>query len=436
MTHLYFTDLSKTELFVNLEWIRILRTVLPGIILATSLLLVGCASIVNKKLVEVPVHTNPPDAKVTVRGHEIRSPGKLQLARGKGNYQATIEKEGYETVTLVLKQTWDPWMWGDILFGGPIGLAFDLMSRQGYGLEPKEINYNLLKKVNKGSHDDEVHTSNSVPPSSTLDVDFPPIRKLRTRKNVHAIVIGIEQYQYLAPKADFASNDARTTVQYLIRTLGYPEENIVLLLNERATKSYIEKYVEGWLPDRVEPGDSVFIYFSGHGTSNFKKGKGYLVPYDGDPSFIEQTGYSLDRLYERLGTLPASDVVVILDSCFSGAGGRSVIAKGTRPAVLYMENQTLASGKVMVLAASSGDQVSSTYQERGHGLLTYFFLKGLQGEADQNGDNRIELRELFEYLKPQVERMARRDFHNEQTPQLLGGRSMLDRGITLIDGNR
>jgi len=84
------------------------------------------------------------------------------------------------------------------------------------------------------------------------------------------------------------------------------------------------------------------------------------------------------------------------------------------------------------LQASAGDQISSTYMQKGHGLLTYFFLKGLQGEGDQNKDGSIELTELFDYLKPQVERTARREFNNKQTPQLLGNSQVLNRGVTLV----
>ena len=276
----------------------------------------------------------------------------------------------------------------------------------------------------------------SVPPvptpAPTSDVDRLPSLRAVPKTNAYAVVIGIENYQQKLPKADFAAHDAEIMEQYLTKALGYQEQNLVVLLNERATKTSIEKYVEGWLVDRVEKGDSVFIYFSGHGAPNPKTGKAYLVPYDGDPTFVEQTGYQLDRLYERLATLPAKEVVVMLDSCFSGAGGRSVIAKGMRPMVLSVENPLLAKGRTMVLTASAGDQVSSTYDQKSHGLLTYFFLKGLQGDADQNNDKRIELRELFEYLKPQVERTARREFHNEQTPQLIGSPDTMNKGVVLI----
>jgi hypothetical protein len=126
-------------------------------------------------------------------------------------------------------------------------------------------------------------------------------------------------------------------------------------------------------------------------------------------------------------------VIVVLDSCFSGAGGRSVLANGMRPIVTEVRSPLLAAGKTIVLAASTGQQVTSTYEQKGHGLLTYFFLKGLTGDGDTNKDGNVEITELFDYLRPKVERTARREFNNEQTPQLLGSAELLSRGINLVE---
>lgn len=272
-----------------------------------------------------------------------------------------------------------------------------------------------------------------LPDIAVSDVDQVPTISPKPRKNAYAVVIGVARYRENLPQADFADRDAKLMSAYLTKVMGYGEENVVVLLNERAAKGDLEKYIEGWLPNRVEEGDSVFIYYSGHGTPNPKTGEAYLVPYDGDPTFIDKTGYSLKRLYEHLAKLPLKEAVVVIDSCFSGSGGRSVIAKGMRPVGLSVENPILSAGKTVVLAASAGDQVSSSYDQKAHGLLTYFFLKGLQGEGDGNKDSTIELGELFAYLKPQVERVARREFNNEQTPQLIGSPELLKRGILLYE---
>lgn len=258
-------------------------------------------------------------------------------------------------------------------------------------------------------------------PSSFIksDIDELPLIKAKPNKNAYAIVIGIENYRQKLPRADFAASDAKLMSEYLIRVMGYPEENIVTLLDDRASYVDLAKYFEKWLPDNVEKDSAVFVYYSGHGAPNPKTGDAYLVPYDGDPSFIDQTGYSLKRMYDALGKLPAKEVIVALDSCFSGAGGRSVIAKGARPLVINLQGRTALSKNMTVLAASAENQISSTYDEKGHGLFTYFLLKGIKNEDVVKPDGSLRMDDLFGYLKPRVERIARKQYGNEQTPQLM-----------------
>lgn len=253
------------------------------------------------------------------------------------------------------------------------------------------------------------------------DVDEPPSVKAKPNKNAYAIVIGIESYRQKLPKADFAVADAKTISEYLTKTMGYPEENVITLLNDRALKSDLEKYFDRWLSNNVEENGRVFIYYSGHGAPNAKTGDAYLVPYDGDPTFITETGYSLARLYESLGKLPAKDIFVVLDSCFSGGGGRSVLAKGAKPLVVTIHTPNIKKN-IAVMTASSGDEISSAYEERGHGLFTYFLLKGIKDENVIQQDGSIKMNDLFGYIKPQVVRIARKQFNNEQTPQLIGAK--------------
>ncbi|MCR4296306.1 MAG: caspase family protein [Elusimicrobia bacterium] len=234
-----------------------------------------------------------------------------------------------------------------------------------------------------------------------------------SRPNTYAVVIGIERYRETLPRADFAASDAKLTAEYFRRVLGVPEENLALLSDDRATKSDFEKYFERWLPNRVEAGDEVYVYFSGHGAPNPKSGESYLVPFDADPTYIEQAGYPIKKLYAQLAKLPAAKVVLILDSCFSGSGGRSVIAQGARPLVTVVESGVPR--PLIVITASSGDQISNSYQEKRHGLFTYFFLRGLKEKGP-------DFRAVYDYLKPEVSRVARRQYNSDQEPQWRQGK--------------
>jgi hypothetical protein len=265
-----------------------------------------------------------------------------------------------------------------------------------------------------------VRTMASKQPVS--DVDELPAVKSKPNKNAYALIIGIEQYRQKLPAADFATHDAQVVAEYLVKVMGYSAENVVVLLNDKASKSDFDKYLGRWLSNNVEKDSSVFIYYSGHGAPNPNTGDAYLVPYDGDPSYIDDTGYSLHRLYEQLGRLPAREIVVALDSCFSGAGGRSVLAKGARPLVMNLQSAFVLPRNVTVLAAASGHQISSTYEEKSHGLFTYFMLKGIKDGDVVRQNGSIAVGDLFAFMKPQIERIARKQYNNEQTPQLIGAK--------------
>jgi len=296
--------------------------------------------------------------------------------------------------------------------------GYSVIARMLSEAEEKEYK-NIYAKENDQKSEKIPRKKTSKPAIVKSDVDELPVMQIKPNKNAYAIVIGVENYRQMLPKADYADNDARIMAEYLTKVMGYPQENIVMLINDRALKSDLEKYLGKWLPNNVEKDSSVFIYYSGHGAPNPKTGDAFLVPYDGDPSFIEETGYPLKRLYAKLNRLQAKEIIVVLDSCFSGAGGRSVLAKGARPLVMNIDKQVFHSDRIAILSAAAGNQISSTYEEKGHGLFTYFFLKGIK-------DGNFELGTLYNYLKPQVERIARKTYNNEQTPQLIAPADLLN----------
>jgi hypothetical protein len=72
-----------------------------------------------------------------------------------------------------------------------------------------------------------------------------------------------------------------------------------------------------------------------------------------------------------------------------------------------------------MLSAAAGDQISSTYEEKSHGLFTYFLLKAIKERAEAGREVALEVGDLFTDVKPQVERVARKLYNNEQTPQIM-----------------
>ena len=254
-------------------------------------------------------------------------------------------------------------------------------------------------------------------PASALrsDVDDLPETGLPKGGRRHAVVIGIRGYRGQLPPAEFADGDARLMSRYLTRALGYEDANVATLINDQATKSDFEKHFDRWLPSRVKAGDEVFVYYSGHGAPNAATGDAYLMPYDGDPAYLAETAYPLSKMYAALAKLPARSTVV-MDSCFSGAGGRSVLPQGARPLVTVKLGGAVADN-IAVLSASAADQISHAYQEKGHGLFTYFLLKEFKTRVPSGA---LDMRAAFDAAAPKVSNVARRDYNNDQVPQWRG----------------
>ncbi|MDD5305091.1 MAG: caspase family protein, partial [Elusimicrobia bacterium] len=244
-------------------------------------------------------------------------------------------------------------------------------------------------------------------PSSDVDA---PSRRGVERPNDFALVIGIEDYQSL-PKADYGARDAQTVRKHF-EAMGVPARNIISLEGSQATGSKLKNYLQQWLPRNVKPESTVFVYYSGHGAPDPENGDAYLVPWDADPMFLTTSAYPLKQFYAELAKLKAKRVVVALDACFSGSGGRSVLAKGARPLVSKVDESVPSSANLTVLAAASGSEITGTLDDQAHGIFTYYFLKGLSGGAKTP-------RALYDYLKPHVQDDARRQ-NREQSPTLSG----------------
>ena len=251
------------------------------------------------------------------------------------------------------------------------------------------------------------------------DVDFPKPLKNKN-KNAIAVVFGIENYRN-APSVTHAINDADIFREYLIKRFGFQRQNIYLRLDEQASKAEFDKVFSenGWISRHATPKTDVIIYYAGHGAPDIKSRKSFLIPHDGDPNYSSQTGYSTSKLYENLGKIKAKSITVILDSCFSG------ISRDNKPLLAQTRDLSLVPIKstvpanIIVFSAATGSEISSGFDKKSHGIFTYYFLKGLSGDADQNHDRKITAEEMQSFLSAKVSVKAR-TMGREQHPQLLG----------------
>jgi len=199
------------------------------------------------------------------------------------------------------------------------------------------------------------------------------------------------------------------------------------LLDREATGKNIKSALFSWLRRAIKE-DVVIIYFAGHGSPDSPESPDnlYLLTYDTQYDNISSTGFPMWDIETALKRfIQARSVVVITDACHSGGVGqafdiarRSARGVNVNPINQRFEQLSQISGGIAVISASGDKQTSQEGQQwgGGHGVFTYYFLKGLRGGADYNTDQQVNLGELIPYLSEQV----RRATNSNQSPTIAG----------------
>ncbi len=274
----------------------------------------------------------------------------------------------------------------------------------------------------------------------------------------HALLVGISRYP--AVPLEGPAKDVAALQKMLVERWGFPAANVHTVLDAAATRAGVLAALDNVVAT-TKPGDFVFLYFSGHGTSNFDPefkdvgidgGSGALIPVDVKIGPLEQIKATLligsRDIRPRLEKLDVDrKVFVAFDSCYSGNSARSLFAAG-QPRYIPISTltggtsasrslggkanfeedsgssfgaQTAAQGaawpykNTLYFSASSkaeqAQDITSADLQSGrrktvdgqpHGAFSNALLEGLGGNADTNHDQAISYSELYQYIKDTV----------------------------------
>jgi hypothetical protein len=245
------------------------------------------------------------------------------------------------------------------------------------------------------------------------------VRYRESRKNVWAVVIGIDTYQKNR-HLKYAVNDAKAFYAHLVRNNRIPEENVTLLINQEARFIRLRSILGTHLKNKAGKEDMVIIYFAGHGASEkdvmSPDGDGlekYLLPYDADPRDLYASALPMNEVSRIFNRIRSERLIFIADACYSGAsGGRTISLAGVRANISDAFLDRIASGKGrVILTASGANEVSGEDDELRHGVFTYFLLEGLRGRADTDKDGIITVDEVYRYVSREVPRATGQEQH-------------------------
>jgi PEGA domain len=99
----------------------------------------GCATIVQSPRQQVSVASTPSGATVSIDHVERgKTPLVAELKR-KDSHVLRIELAGYQPYEATLNRRVSGWVWGNIVFGGLIGLGVDALTGSMYKLNPEQV---------------------------------------------------------------------------------------------------------------------------------------------------------------------------------------------------------------------------------------------------------------------------------------------------------
>ncbi len=261
--------------------------------------------------------------------------------------------------------------------------------------------------------DDLMETDNTPTKSKAVStpVNTAPTTGIHN-PNTYALIIGNENYKYVEP-VGYALADATTFARYCKNTLGIPMRNIIAV--QDVTRGELRRTIKEMQGFFEDDGDnkSLVVYYAGHGIPDPKNADSMILPVDASASDPESC-YSVQEFYNTLGEFGAKNVVVFMDACFTGATRKGTQMVASRAGVDFVRSQVEPRGNTVVISATSANETAQPYNEKGHGIFTYYLLEKLQ-----SSQGNVSLGDLADYVTTKVKSQSMHATGKKQVPSTL-----------------
>ena len=236
------------------------------------------------------------------------------------------------------------------------------------------------------------------------------------RPALHVLAVGVTKYRdrALGEGVAFAADDAGDVIAAFKRGAQglYREVRTEPLVDSNATRDQILD-VARKMAAVVRPQDVFVLYLAGHGAT--LDGDYYFIPWEArftNRDALMQQSLGGEKLRELLAAIPATKMLVLLDTCSSG---RFSLARARqlddKTAIDRLQRMT---GRAMIAAAA--DEKMALEGEEKHGVFTYALLQALNGDADSDKDRFVNVSELASYIDRTLPEITNRKWGYEQFP--------------------
>ncbi|WP_445633389.1 hypothetical protein NSTC745_05044 [Nostoc sp. DSM 114161] len=220
------------------------------------------------------------------------------------------------------------------------------------------------------------------------------------------MLVGVNKYQDDGlPSLNYSTVDCQGLAEALVNAAAQFTETEVKIYHDFAPQPPSLENIRASLRQittAAQPIDSILFYFSGHGIVEPNTQQAFLCLADTQKSDLQNTALALQELLQLLGNSGAQNQLVWLDACHSGGMTLRGITKepllNATPKMVEVLQQCAAKSKgFYALLSCDTNQQSWEFPELGHGVFTYYLMKGLQGEAADN-QGLIYVDNLYRYV--------------------------------------
>ena len=246
-------------------------------------------------------------------------------------------------------------------------------------------------------------------------------------KGSYALVIGESNYTEGWRVLKGVSTDL-PEVRNVLEKQGFNVQVVKDLKKDDLQKA-IEKFIGDYGFDYE---NRLLIYYAGHGhtlKSEDDRGDiGYIVPIDAPLPTVNKIGFkqktiTMDDFQNYAEKIEAKHVLFVFDSCFSG----KLISRSEIDVPPFIRENVKRSVRQFITSGTEEQTVPD------YSIFRQFFVRGLEGDADENQDGFILGSEFGNYLSREVTNYSK----NSQTPQYGKIRnSALDRGDFVFVGSK
>lgn len=224
-----------------------------------------------------------------------------------------------------------------------------------------------------------------------------------------ALIVAADRYD--DPKLRALRAPARDAAE-LARVLGDPEVgdfDVSVSLNE--PDHVVRRKLSEFFRERDRE-DLLLLHVSGHGLKD-EDGTLYFASSNTAVAHLEATAIPSEFVNRQMTKSRSRRIVLLLDCCFGGAFARGLVHRAGESVAIKEEFE--GQGRVVLTAsrameyAFEGENLEGDAQPS---IFTSAIVEGLEsGEADRDGDSRVSIDELYDYVYDRV-----REATPNQTP--------------------